>query len=160
VYFRSLLVVALCTVFVIGYAATLVFVTSGVETPGNHATSAYTQASSCQASNPSCVTISITSSRLSTVNYTDELGPVNYAVLTLGLEASGSGPVLKAGIFLNGTSVGTIQGPFEPGVVRVVNQTLPATVSVVPGKPYLVTVEGFYGDGAEVVWASVEVVAH
>jgi hypothetical protein len=157
-YAKSLVVVALCTLFVVGYAATLVYVTGKAGNQSSRSTLG-TQTSTCNTSDPGCVTFSITSSKLVSQNYTDELGPGNHQYLILGLEASGGGPVLTAALFLNGTSVGTVQGPFSPGVSRLINQTLPATVNIVLGKHYVVTVEGYYGNGSKTTWASVEVTA-
>lgn len=157
-YAKSLVVVALCTLFVVGYAATLVYVTGKV---GNQVsqTTLGTQNSTCNTSDPSCVTLSIISSKLVSQNYTDQLGPGNHAYLILSLEASGGGPIVNANLFINGTSVGSIQGPFVPGAAKAVSQTLPATVDVIPGKSYLIVVEGYYGSGSRVAWALVEVTA-
>jgi len=158
VYLRSLLVVALCTAFVIGFVVVLNFATAGLRTEGQ-AGLVTTQATPCAAQSSSCASFSITSAGLVSVSYTDELGPVNYATLTLGLNASGGTPMTSVKVFVGNLTGGGAQGPFNPGVNRVLNLTLPATIAVSPGKMYTVSVEGFFGNGSEMVWKSVEITA-
>jgi hypothetical protein len=153
VYLRSLLVVALCTAFVVSFVVVLSYAFAGVGSQ----TTLQTQ-SPCSSSQGSCPSFSITSASLLTVNYTDELGVVDHAYLVLGLNASGTSPITSVSLFIGSAPAGSVQGPFNPGVSRVLNITLPATVSVSHGKTYLVNVEGFYGDGEE-AWKSVEVSA-
>ncbi len=152
-YLRSLLVFALCTAFVVSFVVVLDYATSGVGSQ----TSLSTQGN-CLPSQAPCPNFAITSATLRTVNYTDELGIVNYSYLVLGLNASGSAPLTSMSLYIGSASAGTVQGPFEPGVNRVVNITLPATVTVSRGMTYQVNVEGFYGNGLE-VWQSVTVKA-
>jgi hypothetical protein len=158
VYLRNLLVVALCTMFVIGFVVVLNYATAGVGKQGQTAL-VTTQTTTCAAQSPSCATFSITSARLVSVNFTDELGPVNYATLTLGLNASGGMQITNVKVFVGNLSAGGAQGPFSPGVNRVLNLTLPATISVSPGKMYTISVEGFYANGSETFWQSVETTA-
>jgi hypothetical protein len=155
VYLKSLIVFVLCTVFVLSFVVVLNYATAGV---GKGGETMATSHASCSAAGSPCESFSITSAGLHTVNYTDELGVVNYATLVLGLNASGSSPITSVDLFIGNLSAGRIQGPFEPGVNRVVNLTLPATVSVSSGKTYLVNVEGFYGNGLA-VWQSERVIA-
>ena len=93
------------------------------------------------------------------MNYTDALGPGSYATLTLGLNASGGNPITSVKIFVGNMSAGTFQGPFQLGVNKVLNLTLPATISVSSGKTYTISVEGYFDGGAETVWESVKVIA-
>jgi hypothetical protein len=158
VYVRSLLVVALCTIFVIGFVVVLNYATAGVGKQGQTVL-VTTQTTSCGAQSSSCESFSITSSRLVSVNYTDELGPVNYATLTLGLNASGGMPITNVKVFVGNLSAGGAPGPFSPGVNRVLNLTLPATITVSPGESYTISVEGYYANGSETVWQSVEIIA-
>ncbi len=158
VYLRNLLVVALCTAFVVGFVVVLNYATAGVGKQGQ-TTLVTTQTTSCSPLSSTCVSFSITSVRLVSVNYTDVLGPGSYAILTLGLNASGVGPITSVKIFVDDQSAGGVQGPFQPGVNRVLNLTLPATISVSPGKMYTISVEGYYGSGSEAVWTSVKVTA-
>jgi hypothetical protein len=155
VYLKSLVVFALCTAFVLGFVVVLDYATAGVGKGGETVVAVQT---TCSAPASSCDSFSITSASLHTVNYTDELGVVNYASLVLGLNASGSSPITSVNLFIGNLSAGRIQGPFEPGVNRIVNLTLPATVSVSPGKTYLVNVECFYGNGMA-VWKSERITA-
>jgi hypothetical protein len=157
VYYKSLIVVALCTVFVIGFYVVLQYEAAEVGTRQTSTTD-IVRTSTCPALG-SCVSFSITSPSLRTLNYSSELGPGSYSVLAFGIRPSGQGPIQKVSIFLNDTSVGTFQGPFDSGVTREVNFTLPATVSVSYGKYYIVAIEGFYGDGSEATWQAVEVQA-
>jgi hypothetical protein len=149
VYLKSLIVFALCTIFVLSFVVVLNYATAGV---GKGVTTVVSSQTPCSAG-PSCENLSITSAGLHAVNYTDELGVVNYATLDLGLNASGISPITGVDLFIGNLSAGKIQGPFEPGVNRVVNLTLPATISITSGKTYLVNVEGFYGNGLA-VWKS------
>jgi hypothetical protein len=155
VYLKSLIVFILCTIFVLSFVVVLNYATSGVGKGGETVVSMQT---SCSAVASSCESFFITSASLRTVNYTDELGVVNYASLVLGVNASGSSPITSINFFIGNLSAGKIQGPFQPGFNRVVNLTLPATASVSSGKTYLVSVEGFYGNGL-VVWKSERVTA-
>jgi hypothetical protein len=150
-------VVGLCTAFVAGFAIVLSYEASnvgsstGIDTP--------TTQVSCSPSSTSCESMSIASGSLRTVNYTDELGPVSYANLAFELEASGGSAISSVRLYVGNVSAGTLQGPFEPGVAKLINMTLPATVVVSPGMTYLVRVEGFYGQGADAVWASADIMA-
>jgi len=155
VYARSLIVVALCTIFVLAFALVLNYEAAGVGTQG---TVVPTTKTTCPTPGPSCEMMSITSASLHTVNYTDELGVVNYATLTLGLNASGESPITAVNLFVGNTSAGQVQGPFRPGINRSVNVTLPSTISISPGKTYVVSVEGEYG-GSQPVWTFTKVTA-
>ena len=62
-------------------------------------------------------------------------------------------------LFIGNQSAGAVGGPFEPGVNKIVNITLPTTIEVSPGKTYLLSIEGFYGAGSTGVWESTEVKA-
>ena len=148
------MVVALCTIFVLGFALVLGYEAAGI---GRQAT-VVAPRTTCSASEASCETLSITSASLRTVNYTDELGTVNYANLSLGLAPSGGATVSSVNLFVGNQSAGQLQGPFRPGVNRMVNVTLPSTISVSKGKTYLLSVEGFY-NGSLTVWASARVTA-
>jgi hypothetical protein len=155
VYARSLLVVVLCTIFVLGFTLVLAYEAAGI---GEQATIVPTSQTTCSAPESSCEALVITSASLRTVNYTDELGVVNYASLTLGLNPSGKLAIATVSFYIGNTSAGQVQGPFQPGVNRVVNLTLPATVSITPGRTYLVSVEGSYGTSLS-VWTSTKVTA-
>jgi hypothetical protein len=158
VYLRNLLVVALCTAFVVGFVVVLNYATAGVGRQGQ-TTLVTTQATSCAIQSSTCVSFSITSARLVSVNYTDVLGPGNYAILTLGLNASGGGSINSVKVFVGNLSAGGASGPFQPGVNRVLNLTLPATISVSPGMTYTISVEAYFGSGTEAVWESVKIAA-
>jgi len=155
VYLRSILVVVLCSIFVVGFALTIVYEASTIGTGTSLAT---TQETSCTAT-LTCPSLSITSVRLATVNYTDELGPVDYAVLTLKLTTSGTGQIGSVTVYVGNLSAGTVQGPFEPGTSKTINMTLPSTITVTEGMSYLVNVEGRLVNGSEVVWESAKVTA-
>jgi hypothetical protein len=157
VYLKGLLVVALCTVFVVAFAVVLDIEAAQV---GNQSTIAsFSTRSSCTSSSPSCVSFSISSASLRVVNYTDELGPVGYADLVVWVDASGGSPMSSVNLFIGNQSAGAAGGPFEPGVNKVINITLPTTIDVSPGKTYLLSIEGFYGAGSTGVWESTEVKA-
>lgn len=155
-YLRSLIVFSLCTIFVAGFYVVISYDTSGV---GRQSQVLVTSQASCPASVTACEAIEITSASLRTVNYTDELGVVNYATLAIGVEPSGGSAITGLELFIGNSSAGNFQGPFEPGVSKMVSLTVPATISVTPGKTYVVSVEGFYGSGQS-AWASTRVTAN
>lgn len=157
-YLRNLLVVALCTAFVVGFVVVLNYATAGVGKQGQTVL-ATTQTTSCPIQSSTCVSFSITSARLVSVSYTDELGPGTYTTLILGLNASGGMPITSVKVFVGNQSAGGAQGPFQPGVNRVLNLTLPATISVSPGKTYTISIEGYFGSGPDTVWKSVKITA-
>jgi hypothetical protein len=151
VYFRSILVVALCTAFVLGFALVLNYEAGQV---GNVGQATISTQNSCSPSEASCPSFTITSARLITSNITSELGPANQTDLILGLDVSGGTTITKLGLFIGNASAGTIQGPFEPGVLRTLNITLPSTVQVSPRATYLISAEGYSGTGLT-FWVSV-----
>jgi hypothetical protein len=158
VYLRNLLVVALCTAFVVGFVVVLNYATAGVGKQGQTVL-VTTQTTQCPTQSSTCVSFSITSARLVSVSYTDELGPGTYTTLTLGLNASGGMPMTSVKVFVGNQSAGGAQGPFQPGVNSVLNLTLPATISVSPGKTYTISIEGYFGSGSDTVWESVKITA-
>ena len=155
VYAKSLVVFALSTIFVLGFVLVLNYEAAGVMHDEQNTISSQ---SSCTVKDTSCVTFSITYASLRNVNYASSLGPANYTTLMVGVNASGSTPLTRINLFVGNTSAGSVDGPFEPGVNRLLNLTLPATVTVSPGKTYLLSVEGFYGSGMD-VWETEEVAA-
>jgi hypothetical protein len=155
VYARSVAVVALCTLFVVSFALVLGYEAAGI---GKQSTITIASQTACTASGAPCEGLTITSAKLRTVNYTDELGTVSYANLSLGLNVSGGSPVTSVKLFIGNQSAGEVQGPFKPGINKAVNVTIPSTVSVSKGKTYLLSVEGYYGNGLK-VWTSTKVTA-
>ena len=154
-YFRSILVVALCTAFVLSFAIVLNYEAGQVGKAGQAPIS--TQ-NSCSPSEASCPSFTITSAKLITANITSELGPANQTTLLLGLEVSGRTTITKLSLFIGNSSAGTIQGPFEPGVAQALNITLPSTIQASPGATYLISAEGFSGTGST-FWISVRATA-
>ena len=139
----------------VGFVIAIVYATASVGAGG---TTIVTTQNSCTVST-ACPSFSITSAKLVTVNYTDELGPVGYAVLTLGITTSGTGQIGSVTLFVGNLSAGSIQGPFGPGTSKTINMTLPSTIAVTAGKSYLVSIEGQVANESEVVWESAEVTA-
>jgi len=155
VYAKSLVVVALCTIFVLAFYLVLSYEAAGI---GNQSVTVPTTTTSCPASATSCDTLAITAPALHVVNYTDELGTVNYATLSFDLEPSGGSTISTLNVFIGNMSAGSVQGPFQPGSSRMENLTLPSTVSVYSGETYVLTVEGSYGNG-QTAWTSTKVTA-
>jgi hypothetical protein len=152
-YLKSLVVFVLCTLFVIGFVVVLDYVTAGV---GNTSQGPSTSSAFCPP--PTYSTgFSITPATLRTVNYTDELGTVNYATLTFNVNTSTGSPLTSILVCIDSYRVGTVQGPFTPDVSRMVNLTLPATISISRGMTYTLNVEGFSGGSS--AWESVPVKA-
>ena len=154
-YYRSLIVFALCTIFVASFVVVLNYEASEV---GRQSAFVVSSQSTCSPAGAGCEALSMISASLHTVNYTDELGVVNYATLSLGLKAAGGSTISGVDLFIGNMSAGYALRPFMRGVIRVVNTTVPSTISVSPGKSYLVSVEGFYGSSSS-VWASMKVMA-
>jgi len=156
VYFRSLLVVALCTAFVLSFAIVLSYEAAQV---GQSNQVTLSTQNTCSPSEVSCPSFTITSLKLNTENITSELGPENQTDIALGLDVSGGTTITKISLFVGNSSAGTLPGPFDPGVNQVLNITLPSTVQVSPGATYVVYVEGFSGSGST-YWASMKVIAN
>lgn len=156
-YLKSLIVFVLCTIFVLAFVVVLNYEAGVI---GNSANSAPgNQGPSCQTGGAGCERLQITSASLYEENYSSSLlGPGGYARLDLAFEVTGPSAVTGLRFFVDNISAGTLQGPFATGSVRVMNVTLPATVSVASGATYLLSVEGLYGNGSA-VWSNVEVTA-
>ena len=154
-YAKSLAVVILCTLFVLAFYLVVSFETSGI---GNQTMTVPTTVSSCPASGTVCDTLTITSATLRTVNYTDELGTVNYATLSFGLEPVGGSSISSVRLYIGNLSAGAIQGPFQPGTKENENVTLPSTISISAGRTYILSIQGNYGNGLT-AWASTKVTA-
>ena len=152
---RSLIVVALCTIFVLAFFFVLSYETAGI---GSQTSTVPTTATTCPQSGAPCDTLTVTSAVLQTVNYTDELGTVDYATLSFELKPLGMSSVSSVSLFIGNTSAGTIQGPFDPGVSRFENFTLPSTIFVSSGETYTLSIEGSYGNGST-AWVSARVTA-
>ena len=88
-------------------------------------------------------TFQMTSAMPQTVNQADELGVMTCVTLGLGVDPFGTSPMAGNNVCVDTTR----QGPFEPGVNRVVNPTLPGTASIFPGKGYALGLQGFHGSG-------------
>jgi len=146
VYAKSLIVFALCTIFVLAFALVLDYEAGNV---GGQGTAIPTSQATCASTGAACDTIAITSTSLQVVNYTDELGTVTYGNLSVGFTPAGPSPVANIALFFgnatSATKVFAAQGPFQPGVSRMLTLTLPSSVTVYPGRAYLVSIEGTYG---------------
>jgi hypothetical protein len=150
VYTKSLVVFGLCTALVIGVLVVLNYEATSV---GNEINSLPTLQATCSQSDPSCPQFSIVSASLRTQNITDQLGIANPAYLSLEFNVSGAAALTSVHLYVGNVSAGTVQGPFGPGMNRIVNLTLPAVVVVSPGKPYLLSVQGFNASGGYVIVA-------
>lgn len=125
----------------------------------NPPTESISTTSVCEAG-PSCPGFQITSARITSVSLPD----VSSQTVQLGIKATGAGPMSKVVVLLDNVSMGTVVGPFEAGVNRVVTLGVPTTMTVEKGKSYTIVVEGVYPGGmggqAELdYWDSVAVVA-
>lgn len=145
-YAKSLIVFALCTIFVLAFALVLDYEAGNV---GNQGTTIPTSQASCAQTATSCDTILITSTSLQVVNYTDELGTVTYGNLSVAFTPDGPSPVTNIALYFGNatstTKVFVAQGTFQPGTSRTFTLTLPSSVTVYSGKTYLVSIEGTYG---------------
>ena len=155
VYLRNLIVVALCTAFVIGFALVLNYEQAAVIRSLN--AGVQTSHSTCVAGS-GCDMLAIASATLREKNYTSDLGPGSYATLFMKLNVTGTSSLNSLKLFVDNTSAGTVRGPIGPGANIVVNVTLPATIAVAHGKTYTLAVEGLYGAGSN-VWQTAKVVA-
>ena len=147
-YAKSLVVFVLCTALVIGVAVVLNYEANSV---GNQIQSLPTVQANCSQGDPSCPRFYLVSASLRTQNTTDQLGIANPAYLTLEFNVSGTAALASVHLYVGNVSAGVVQGPFGPGMNRVVNLTLSAAVVVSPGKTYLVSVQGFNAGGGYVI---------
>ena len=147
-YAKSLLVFVLCTALVIGVAVVLNYEAASV---GSQIQSLPSLQATCSQSDTACPHFSIVSASLRTQNTTDQLGIANPAYLSLEFNVSGATSLTSVRLYVGNISAGVVQGPFGPGMNRIVNLTLPATVVVTPGKQYLLSVQGFNASGGYVI---------
>ncbi len=156
---RNLVVFVLCTAFVLGFYAVLNYEASGV------------RLSSLQSSGPAqpcnggavCESFTLVSATLVTANFTDELGPAGYSNLTMVLSVANNATLRSFDVYIGGTMIGTLTGPYGPGTHSPFTFTLPSTDAIAQGSTYVVSVEGFVGaagSSATPVWKSQSVVAH
>ena len=147
-YARSLLVVALCTIFVLAFAFVLQYEASGV---GQTDTAVPTASTTCPPSDSSCDALTIVSASIRNSSGVDQLGPGGNANLSLVLAISGGSPVTSVKVFIGNQLGASVNGPFQPGVVPMKPLILSTKVSVTPGQSYLITVEGSYGSSRSAV---------
>ncbi|MDG7008506.1 MAG: hypothetical protein JRN06_09745 [Nitrososphaerota archaeon] len=147
-YAKSLVVFTLCTALVIGVAVVLNYEAASV---GNQIRSLPTLQATCSPNDSSCPHFSIVSTSLRTQNTTDQLGIANPAFLTLELNVSGNAALSSVHLYVGNVSAGVVQGPFGPGMNRIVNFTLSAAAVVSPGRTYLLSVQGFNASGGYVI---------
>jgi len=144
VYAKSLVVVALCTIFVLAFALVLNYEAASVN---SQLQALPTSTTSCSGPDDSCPGFTIVSAALSTTNTTDQLGIANPIYLSVDFNVSANPPLSRVSLFVGNISAGTVEGPFQLGPNRIVNQTLPTTVQASPGKAYLVSVVAFNSGG-------------
>jgi hypothetical protein len=148
VYAKSLIVFVLCTALVIGFVVVLNGEASVV---GHQVQDLPTVQTSCTAGDASCPRFSIISANLRTENTTDQLGVANPAYLSLVFNVTGDTPLASVNLYIGNSSADDVQGPFGPGLNRMVNLTLLATITLSPGDSYLLSVEGISNNGSYVV---------
>ncbi len=68
--------------------------------------------------------------------------------LSLQLDVLGQASMSSVQVFVNGTSIGSENGPFRTGISKALYFPVPTTISVNPGEVYSVTVEGTFPGGA------------
>ena len=146
-YTKSLVVFVLCTAQVVGVAVVLNYEATSV---GNQIQSLPALQATCSPTDPSCPHFSIVSASLRTQNTTDQLGIANPSYLSLELNVSGNA-LSSVRLYVGNVSAGVVQGPFGPGMNRVVNFTLSAAAVVSPGRTYLLSVQGFNASGGYVI---------
>ena len=84
---------------------------------------------------------------------------VTSQVLTLSIVATGGEAMSELRVLFENVSLGSVPGPFEPGVARSVSFGVPTTISVTLSQSYPVVVEGVYGQQGGEYWQSIEVFA-
>lgn len=150
-YYKGIVVFFLSTALVLGVVVVL---NLEATTVGNQIQALPTLKASCAPGDPACPRFSIVSASLRSQNTTDQLGVANPAYLSLVLNVSGATQLASIRLFIGNASAGTVRGPFGSGYSRIVNLTLPATVSISPGKSYLLSVQGLSDNGAYVIKTS------
>ncbi|MDV3277649.1 MAG: hypothetical protein LYZ69_04180 [Nitrososphaerales archaeon] len=112
----------------------------------NPLTTTFTAATTCSAGSGACPGYEITSASLSVKTITE--ADVNSQELTLGIKATGNTSMDRIKVFIANVSLGSVAGPFEPGVAKVVGVAVPTTIVLNPGQRYEVVVEGIYVNAA------------
>lgn len=139
-----MIVVALCTIFVLAFVLVLNYEAASVN---SQLQALPTSPSSCSGSDNLCPNFTIVSAILTTTNTTDQLGIANPIYLSLDLNVSANPPFSRVSLFVGNISAGSVQGPFQRGLNKIVNQTLPTTVQASPGKTYMVSVVAYNSGG-------------
>ena len=153
-YLRSLVVFALCTMFVLGFAFVLNYEAGQV----GKGTTLVTTRGSCTSTGVSCPSFSVSQAVLLTNNYNDTLGPGSHIDLSFTLGVLAGSTLSSVSLYLGNVSVGSVQGPYAPGLHQVTDYVLPTTVSATAGATYTLTVEGLFADGST-AWTSTQATA-
>lgn len=113
----------------------------------------------CPADKQDCPGFSLGNMTLRSLNRTD-IDSQQVAFAVTSKEAS---PMARIEVFIDNVSLGTVEGPFAPGVPRLVSLGVPTTIIVTPGVSYGVVVEGIFSDSSGAAtaeyWQSITVVA-
>ena len=142
-YLKSLVVFAICTLFVIGFAVVLNYETGLV---GSQVQALPSSPTNCSPSDSQCPSFTIVSASLTSKNTSDQLGIASPAYASLSIMVAGGPTLSRVDLFVGNVSAASIRGTYGRGQDQVCeNYTLYATVLVTPGKTYLLSVEGFSG---------------
>lgn len=147
-YLKSLVVFVLCTALVLGFIVVLNYEATAV---GNQVDDLPTSQASCFPTDTGCPNFSLVSASLRVENTTDILGVANPAYLSLELNVSGITPIVSIHVFIGNALAAEVKGPFPPGLNRIENLTLMATVTLLPGKTYTLSVEGLNSGGSYLI---------
>jgi hypothetical protein len=113
----------------------------------NPASTTLTNTYSCETGG-TCGEFQIASASLILQGGEGELGNgIQSQSLSLQIDNLGRVPMSSVQVFINNTSVGTQDGPFAPGMGKVLYFPVPTTISVEPGGPYEISVEGTFRSG-------------
>lgn len=151
---KGIIVVVVCTAGIIAATFTINVIVSGAEVTQTRTVDV--KSANCP-SDSECPAFTVTRLSLDAVNYTDELGPAGYAVLSIEVEGSGGSPISGLGVYFDDVLVGNLSGPLLPGQSKAANFTLPETLGaqVTGGNTYQVLVQGTYAGGSTWRTASV-----
>jgi len=146
--------IALCVVFVLG--AYVVWNRAIAGFNPNPATTSIVESTTSCAPSGACSGFRITSANL-TVHTSEDIVS---QILSLQFSTSGNVAMSDVHVFIDNISVGTVDGPFAPGVSRPVSLGISTTITITPGESYKVLVEGDFGKQQVVEYfQSIDVVA-
>ena len=147
------LAIAACLVFIGAFSGYYYLAESGFNPNPQRTTLA--GAPVCVPEKQSCPGFTLGNVTLRVLNRTD----IDSQQMSFVLIPGGPGPMSRVSVYIDNISLGAVDGPFAPGVPKLVALGVPTTINVTPGASYGIVVQGTFAESATDYWQSVSVVA-